>query len=410
MQALIAWGSGGIDGLGLGNGRQKMSYLPYAHTDFIFPIVGEELGLRFSLLVVFLFVLIIVCGMTIALHARDRFGMLLASGIVSLIGFQAAINIGVVTSLLPNKGLPLPFVSYGGSNLVVALFASWASLKHLPTGRARARTEKGNGDAGPGHAEDLKWNRHHAEHEAHEEERRFSSRNPAFLRVLRGGTSVEQLMNTVIACGGTGGHLFPGLAVAEVLRARGHEVLLFISEKEIDTLAVEGRKEFRFEKLPTVALPSPFSPAILAFVRRFNESLSLCRAIFRKFNPHVVLGMGGFTSTAPVLAGRMRGIPTFIHESNAFPGKANRHTARFVRAVLLGFKECAAFFPKAQTEFTGTPIRSSLQRIDRAEALEKLGLRPEIPTLLVMGGSQGASGINQALIKALPALQASRSR
>ena len=123
MQALIAWGSGGIDGLGLGNGRQKMSYLPYAHTDFIFPIVGEELGLRFSLLVVFLFVLIIICGMTIALHARDRFGLLLGSGIVSLLAFQAAINIGVVTSLLPNKGLPLPFVSYGGSNLVVALFA-----------------------------------------------------------------------------------------------------------------------------------------------------------------------------------------------------------------------------------------------------------------------------------------------
>ena len=123
MQALIAWGSGGIDGLGLGNGRQKMSYLPYAHTDFIFPIVGEELGLRFSLFVIFLFVIIIICGMTIALHARDRFGLLLASGIVSLIGFQAAINIGVVTSLLPNKGLPLPFVSYGGSNLVVALFS-----------------------------------------------------------------------------------------------------------------------------------------------------------------------------------------------------------------------------------------------------------------------------------------------
>ncbi len=123
LQALIAWGSGGIEGLGLGNGRQKMSYLPYAHTDFIFPIVGEELGLRFSLLVVFLFVLIIICGMTIALHARDRFGLLLASGIVSLLAFQAAINIGVVTSLLPNKGLPLPFVSYGGSNLVVALFA-----------------------------------------------------------------------------------------------------------------------------------------------------------------------------------------------------------------------------------------------------------------------------------------------
>jgi cell division protein FtsW len=122
MQALIAWGSGGMEGLGLGNGRQKMLYLPYAHTDFIFPMIGEELGLRFSLLVVFLFVVIIVCGMMIALHAKDRFGLLLASGVVSLLALQAAVNIGVTTSLLPNKGLPLPFISYGGSNLAACLF------------------------------------------------------------------------------------------------------------------------------------------------------------------------------------------------------------------------------------------------------------------------------------------------
>lgn len=122
MQALIAWGSGGIEGLGLGNGRQKMLYLPYAHTDFIFPMIGEELGLRISLLVVFLFVVIIVCGMMIALHAKDRFGLLLGCGVISLLGLQAAINIGVTTSLLPNKGLALPFVSYGGSNLIACLF------------------------------------------------------------------------------------------------------------------------------------------------------------------------------------------------------------------------------------------------------------------------------------------------
>jgi cell division protein FtsW len=122
MQALIAWGSGGMEGLGLGNGRQKMLYLPYAHTDFIFPMIGEELGLRISLLVVFLFVVIIVCGMMIALHAKDRFGLLLGCGIVSLLGLQAAVNIGVTTSLLPNKGLPLPFISYGGSNLAACLF------------------------------------------------------------------------------------------------------------------------------------------------------------------------------------------------------------------------------------------------------------------------------------------------
>src|SRR6202007_2475610 len=122
MQALIAWGSGGMEGLGLGNGRQKMLYLPYAHTDFIFPMIGEELGLRVSLLVVFLFVVVIVCGIIIALHAKDRFGLLTATGVVSLLALQAAVNIGVTTSLLPNKGLPLPFISYGGSNLAACLF------------------------------------------------------------------------------------------------------------------------------------------------------------------------------------------------------------------------------------------------------------------------------------------------
>jgi len=212
-------------------------------------------------------------------------------------------------------------------------------------------------------------------------------------------------MNAVIACGGTGGHLFPGIAVAEVLQNRGHEVMLLVSEKDIDAVALSGRTNFQIEKLPTVGLPSRFSPAFFGFTRRFVESLSLCRSIYRKFNPDAVLGMGGFTSTAPVLAGRFRGIATFIHESNAVPGKANRWTARVVNTVMLGFKECAPFFPKTRTEITGTPVRTELVPLDRADSRRKLGLREDLPTLLVMGGSQGASGINQALIKALPFLQ-----
>ena len=120
-QALIAFGSGGVDGLGLGMGRQKMAYLPYAHTDFIFPMIGEELGLRFTLIVVFCYVAIVVCGAVISLRARDRFGMLLGFGVVLLISLQAVVNIGVTTAMLPNKGMPLPFISYGGSNLAFCL-------------------------------------------------------------------------------------------------------------------------------------------------------------------------------------------------------------------------------------------------------------------------------------------------
>jgi cell division protein FtsW len=142
MQALIAWGSGGMEGLGLGNGRQKMLYLPYAHTDFIFPMIGEELGLRVSLLVVFLFVVIIVCGMMIAVHAKDRAGLLLGCGIVSLLALQAAVNIGVTTSLLPNKGLPLPFVSYGGSNLAACLFGIGLLLNIYRQGVLEPATRK----------------------------------------------------------------------------------------------------------------------------------------------------------------------------------------------------------------------------------------------------------------------------
>lgn len=121
-QALLAFGAGGVEGLGLGNGRQKMLYLPYAHTDFIFPMIGEELGLRFTLLTVFCFLLILLAGVLIAMNSRDRFGMLLGFGITLVISLQAVVNIGVTTSMLPNKGMPLPFISYGGSNLAISLF------------------------------------------------------------------------------------------------------------------------------------------------------------------------------------------------------------------------------------------------------------------------------------------------
>lgn len=126
----------------------------------------------------------------------------------------------------------------------------------------------------------------------------------------------------------------------------------------------------------------------------------MCRGIYRKFKPDAVLGMGGFTSTPPVLAARRLRIPAFIHESNAIPGKANRFSARFSAQVFLGFEEAAEYFRREDCVFTGTPVRESIgQRIPREEAMKIFGLDPSKKTLLVMGGSQGAAGINQMIFR-----------
>lgn len=118
IQSNIALGSGGILGLGLGHSRQKLFYLPAAHTDFVFSIIGEELGLLGTVGVCILFIVLIIQGIKIIRNAQDLFGYYLSAGLVLSIVLKAAINIGVSTGLLPTKGLPLPFISYGGSSLV----------------------------------------------------------------------------------------------------------------------------------------------------------------------------------------------------------------------------------------------------------------------------------------------------
>lgn len=119
IQSYVAFNSGGLTGVGLGQGKQKLFYLPEAHTDFIFSVLGEELGLLGVLAVMSLFLFLVIRGVKIALKAPDLFGTYLATGITTLIATQALINFGVVMGLLPTKGLPLPFISYGGTSLLV---------------------------------------------------------------------------------------------------------------------------------------------------------------------------------------------------------------------------------------------------------------------------------------------------
>ena len=213
-------------------------------------------------------------------------------------------------------------------------------------------------------------------------------------------------MKFAIACGGTGGHLFPGLAVAEVLRARGHEVFLFVSEKEVDARALQNHPGIPAEKLPSIGMPRVLSPAMPAFLGRLVQSYRRAAAAIERERPDAVLGMGGFTSMAPLVAAWRRGIPAFLHESNSIPGKANRLAARFCRRVLLGFGDCAKHFPGGRSLVTGTPIRQALAKgvPSKVEARRKLGLAEDLNTVLVMGGSQAAAGINALMAQAAPRL------
>ncbi len=204
-----------------------------------------------------------------------------------------------------------------------------------------------------------------------------------------------------IACGGTGGHLFPGLAVARRLQEHGCEVALLISPKEVDQQAVKSVPGMKIFTLPAVGLQNR---NYFSFAKNFWNSFRAARKIFKQYKPDAVLAMGGFTSAPPILAARKFGAKTFLHESNTISGKANRFLARFVGEAFVGFPEAAARLKARKVSVTGTPVRPQFQPRDAAECRATLGLDPNRPVVLVMGGSQGASGLNEMISSALPLL------
>jgi UDP-N-acetylglucosamine--N-acetylmuramyl-(pentapeptide) pyrophosphoryl-undecaprenol N-acetylglucosamine transferase len=211
-------------------------------------------------------------------------------------------------------------------------------------------------------------------------------------------------MKILIACGGTGGHLFPGIAVAETLLAQGHEPLLLISQKKIDSQASAKYPHLNFKVVPAIAKPPTFSPKMLPFLWALHQSIQTSKKIIREFGADAVLGMGGFTSLPPVYAGHKLGKKTFVHDSNARPGRSNILTSRFCDKVFIGLQPAAAFFKKP-TELTGTPARPEILSLpSRTEAAQRFDLDPAKTTLLVTGGSQGALGLNQLIAKAAPLL------
>ena len=212
-------------------------------------------------------------------------------------------------------------------------------------------------------------------------------------------TQSRHAARIAVACGGTGGHLFPGLAVAQKLVQRGCEVTLLVSPKEVDQQAAKNAGDVRVVTLPAVCLRRGGQ---IAFLRGSAQSYRAARRLFKSRTPNAVLAMGGFTSAPPILAGKALGARTFLHESNTIPGRANRWLSWVVDHAFVGFASAAGRLRRCRVSVSGTPVRSNFRPRDAASCRMALGLDPGRPVVLVMGGSQGASGLNEMVASSLP--------
>jgi UDP-N-acetylglucosamine--N-acetylmuramyl-(pentapeptide) pyrophosphoryl-undecaprenol N-acetylglucosamine transferase len=198
----------------------------------------------------------------------------------------------------------------------------------------------------------------------------------------------------VIACGGTGGHLAPGVALAERLRDRGHTSVLLISEKVIDAKLAAKYPTFRFDRIPGAPLIMT-TCGLVRFVVAQSRGLVFSWRLIRKERPNGIVGFGGFTTAAIIVAGWLTRVPVMLHEANQVPGRAVRSLAKFAKRVYLPIGVNLPKVSSGKLRHAGLPVRAEIQRIPRHEAAEVFGLDPVRTTIGVLGGSQGASTLNQ---------------
>lgn len=211
-------------------------------------------------------------------------------------------------------------------------------------------------------------------------------------------------MKIALACGGTGGHIFPGLATAHALRARGHEVTLWLAGKAGEAEAV---RQWDGPKLtvPAEGFPSRPTPAAVRALWRLWRAARKCGELMDRERPDGLLGMGSYATVGPVLAARQRGVPVTLHEANVIPGRAIRLLYRRADAVAAVFEETRFYLRAREIAVTGLPLRPELAR---AAAEERAPRAPDAPfTVLVIGGSRGAHRLNEIVSEALPRAAAS---
>ena len=199
-------------------------------------------------------------------------------------------------------------------------------------------------------------------------------------------------MKIVVACGGTGGHAFPGLAVAEELLARGHEVTIWDSGRDVESSVMRNWKGNIFSTgARQLTLGNAFAN-LRAFFR--------CRREMRRAKPDVLLAMGSYSSLAPVLAANAAKVPVVLHEANTVPGRAVEFLSRYAKAVAISFEETKKYLPLADTVHTGLPVRAGINRGSRFDFIPNGSF-----VIFVTGGSQGAHAVNELASEAIVLLK-----
>ena len=206
-------------------------------------------------------------------------------------------------------------------------------------------------------------------------------------------------MRVMFAGGGTGGHIYPALAVArEIMNRRPEVEILFIAGTRGIESKIFSDAGFDVKTIPVTGLPRKVSPSLIPFAWKLVMSIAQSRRCLKGFRPSVIMATGGYVSGPPIIAAYMMGIPVVIQEQNSFPGITNRKLGRFAEIVFLGFRDAVKYFEgKAETMVTGNPVRNGIEIGEREASAIKFNLDPELKTILVFGGSQGSHAINIVL-------------
>lgn len=355
IQSLIAFAAGGFWGVGYGSSKQKLAWLPEGHTDFIFAVIGEELGFIGCLMIIGLFFTFIQRGLIVSSRCTNMFGKLLASGITFSIGVQAFINMGVSSSFIPTTGVPLPFISYGGTSLLVSMCMVGVLLN-------------------------------------------ISKKRIRKIRVM--SKSDEKKYTYFVSGGGTGGHIYPAVAVLDelLLKDDTNKVYFVGNKKNLEFELLKDRNDVEFLSVDVKGMPRKFSFKFITWLCKLE--ISLWKALFYilKYKPDAIFTTGGYVSAPIAFAAILLKKPFMIHDCDAQPGLVSKFVAPCADIVSVAFDKSKEFLDSKKIITNGNPIRKSFSNYSKETARSILKLDNKL-TVLAMGGSQGAKTINNVSVQ-----------